>query len=185
LVDQHHWRRGYFFIVLDLNLTKYIQIFFWYLSKFCRAHGVALKDVDFDQNRRKIVIGKEMKIALYNQIESDTIFLLNHNILDYSLLIGISFGHTSKEKQNANLMDKRSHVSIFQRDFGGTKGNIPRQNIHFFFGIIDILTQWDVSKMSEYGMKTIVLLQDATQISAIRPPLYHKRFMEYMDKIIT
>jgi len=148
-----------------------------------RAPGVALKDVDCDQNKRKIVVGNEMKIALYNQIESDTTFLLNHNILDYSLLVGISF--TNKDNKNASLMDKRSHASIFQRDFGGTKASLPRQNIHFFLGIVDILTQWDVSKMSEYGMKTFVLFQDSTQISAIKPPLYHKRFMEYMDKIIT
>uniref|UniRef100_A0A6B2L836 PIPK domain-containing protein n=1 Tax=Arcella intermedia TaxID=1963864 RepID=A0A6B2L836_9EUKA len=148
-----------------------------------RGSGVALKDLDYDLNKRKILIPEQLKRQLYNQIESDTKFLLIRNILDYSLLLGISYGDNLTDQSVINNEKKKSYQSIFQRDNGGTRGTMTRQ-IHYFFGIIDILTQWDINKMSEYGMKTFLLLQDSTQISAVKPPLYHKRFMDYMDKIL-
>jgi len=143
-----------------------------------RVPGVSLKDVDFDQNRRKIIVGKDMKIALYNQIEKDVSFLLSHNILDYSFLVAVSFSQDPVES-----FDRKGYASSFQRDLGGIKSPVKR-NVYFFLGIVDILTQWDLNKMSEFGMKTFVLLQDPNLISATRPPLYHKRFLEYIDTII-
>uniref|UniRef100_A0A6B2L1Z5 PIPK domain-containing protein n=1 Tax=Arcella intermedia TaxID=1963864 RepID=A0A6B2L1Z5_9EUKA len=146
-----------------------------------RAVGVALKDVDFDQDKRQIRIDPLMKKQLYKQIESDTTFLASKNILDYSLLLGISYKFQDQHI-TTNQEEKKSYISKFQKDFGGTKGE---KGLHFFFGIIDILTQWDYSKISENKMKTLILQQDSTQISAVEPPLYHKRFMDYMSQILT
>jgi len=51
--------------------------------------SVALKDVDFKQANETIRVGEEQKERLIRQIESDSAFLRDNNIIDYSLLLGI------------------------------------------------------------------------------------------------
>lgn len=49
----------------------------------------ALKDVDFLEAQEKLRVGPETKEMLVRQIEQDTAFLRDNNIIDYSLLLGI------------------------------------------------------------------------------------------------
>jgi len=51
--------------------------------------SVALKDVDFQQANESINVGPDVKEKLMKQIESDSAFLRDNNIIDYSLLLGI------------------------------------------------------------------------------------------------
>lgn len=51
--------------------------------------SVALKDVDFKQANETIRVGEEYRTRLLAQIESDSGFLRDQNIIDYSLLLGI------------------------------------------------------------------------------------------------
>jgi len=149
-----------------------------------RGPSIALKDMDFRQNKRGIVVGKTMATKLLRQIDNDAKFLARNNILDYSLLVGIHFGdkkgNTNNKKDN---FGRKSYGSMFQHRSGGIITNI-NMDVHFFLGIIDILTPWDVSKLGEYGFKTLVLSQDPMQISAVKPDRYYIRFMEFMHKII-
>lgn len=62
-----------------------------------RSAGVAMKDVDFTQNKRTIALHADMKEALFKQIKSDAQFLADHNILDYSLLVGIHLGNLDSQ----------------------------------------------------------------------------------------
>lgn len=50
-----------------------------------------------------------------------------------------------------------------------------------FFGIIDILQDYDISKKLEHAYKSIHY--DSTAISAVDPKLYSKRFRDFIFKI--
>jgi len=142
---------------------------------------VAMKDLDFIKNKRAIVVGKYTKYLLLKQIEEDVLFLHSNNIVDYSLLVAIHFG--DKEPNVKPIDIKKSYNSIFQRNNGGIRTNLDSE-VYFYIGIIDILTQWDVQKIGEYGYKTLFLSQDKTQLSAVNPKLYARRFLDFMNNII-
>lgn len=52
-----------------------------------------------------------------------------------------------------------------------------------FFGIIDILQDYDISKKLEHAYKSIQY--DATSISAVDPKLYAKRFKDFIFRVYT
>lgn len=51
--------------------------------------SVALKDLDFDDDKQKISVDPEVKEALIKQIEIDVALFKRLEINDYSLLLGI------------------------------------------------------------------------------------------------
>jgi len=232
-----------------------------------RKAGMALKDVDLDQNRRRVLIGEDKKKKLIEQAKKDAQFLCDHNGLDYSLLLGIIFDekaplkrtnsssllppssldsnnpavplhdengfgssaapsfHQQKIEGEENVVEEEeeeeelsiyphSYRSSFQQEFGGLKTNLIGTETYFYIGIIvilsflllmpypppphhhhhhhhhlllllclDMLTEWDISKISEHMTKTMVLSQDKEQISAVRPSLYFDRFVQYLDRL--
>lgn len=54
-------------------------------------------------------------------------------------------------------------------------------DVVMFFGIIDILQDYDISKKLEHAYKA--MQYDATSISAVDPKLYSKRFRDFIFKI--
>ncbi|KAJ8449781.1 hypothetical protein Cgig2_001437 [Carnegiea gigantea] len=54
-------------------------------------------------------------------------------------------------------------------------------DVIMFFGIIDILQDYDISKKLEHAYKS--MQYDATSISAVDPKLYSKRFRDFIFKI--
>lgn len=58
--------------------------------------SVVMKDLDFDKLKRKIHLGADRKKVLMEQIRRDSDFLLKHEIMDYSLLLGIHYKSLSR-----------------------------------------------------------------------------------------
>jgi 1-phosphatidylinositol-4-phosphate 5-kinase len=54
-------------------------------------------------------------------------------------------------------------------------------DIIIFFGIIDILQDYDISKKLEHAYKSMHC--DSTSISAVDPRLYSKRFREFIFRV--
>lgn len=54
-------------------------------------------------------------------------------------------------------------------------------NVVLFFGVIDILQDYDISKKLEHAYKSIQY--DPTSISAVDPRLYSKRFRDFVFRI--
>lgn len=54
-------------------------------------------------------------------------------------------------------------------------------DVVLFFGIIDILQDYDISKKLEHAYKSFQY--DATSISAVDPRLYSKRFHDFIFKV--
>ncbi len=106
---------------------------------------MALKDVDLINNSKKTFdLPQDQKQRyffiieqrIYKQILADAEFLASHNIIEYSLLIGIS---KSKDKPSARLSYEEvtsqnnndlSHHEIWSND----------RTQNYFFGLIDILS---------------------------------------------
>lgn len=75
--------------------------------------SVALKDVDFKEAAESINVGPEVKEKLIQQIENDSAFLRDNNVIDYSLLLGIhQVGAPKKEGDDSDVDDGRASVMI-------------------------------------------------------------------------
>jgi 1-phosphatidylinositol-4-phosphate 5-kinase len=54
-------------------------------------------------------------------------------------------------------------------------------DVILYFGIIDILQDYDISKRIEHAYKSLQV--DSTSISAVDPKLYSKRFRDFIHRI--
>jgi len=166
-----------------------------------------LKDLDFLKDKQAIFIGNKRKIKWLDQLEKDTIFLTELNVMDYSLLIGIHYKNEEELKEKENkLRWKEGH--LFKYDHGGMsyneldesmlnededdaleiswsdENNLKEKlkNAMYFGGIIDILQPYNARKKVEnfvLGFKT-----DKKTVSAVDPELYSKRLREFMKKAV-
>ncbi|XP_071719805.1 phosphatidylinositol 4-phosphate 5-kinase 4-like [Rutidosis leptorrhynchoides] len=150
-----------------------------------------LKDLDLKFMFR---LDKSWIQEFRRQIDRDCDFLEQERIMDYSLLVGLHF----KDESGADVSSY--HVS----DPGGAKLGInmhsrvekmERKNemeligeptgvcydVVMFFGIIDILTDYDITKKLEHAYKSFQY--DPTSISAVDPRLYSRRFRDFILKI--
>ena len=59
--------------------------------------------------------------------------------------------------------------------------NCEVYEVVLYFGIIDILQDYDISKKLEHAYKS--LQADPTSISAVDPKLYSKRFRDFIGRI--
>lgn len=79
----------------------------------------------------------------------------------------------------AEWMGRRSDFDQF------THWTPPRSGetyeVILYFGIIDILQDYDISKMLEHAYKS--LQADPASISAVDPKLYSKRFRDFIGRI--
>ena len=139
----------------------------------------ALKDSDFLERGERIRVGSEMKQDLMSVIKKDVNFFSNHNILDYSLLVGIH------DRVSGPSMAQDTPVS----EASTPQGRRPINSIHspdgsvvYYMGIIDILCQWDSKKRLERFFKSI--RYDSDGISAIPPEPYADRFYKFIDSIM-
>ncbi|CAH1418496.1 unnamed protein product [Lactuca virosa] len=151
-----------------------------------------LKDLDLNFMFR---LEKTWIEEFRRQIDRDCDFLEQERIMDYSLLVGLHFKDT-----NSDLDDSAYHVS----DTGGSKLGISmhtrvekmeRKNemeligeptgvcydVVMFFGIIDILQDYDITKKLEHAYKSFQY--DPTSISAVDPRNYSRRFRDFILKI--
>jgi 1-phosphatidylinositol-4-phosphate 5-kinase len=92
---------------------------------------------------------------------------------------------TLKASLTSHLLDR----SRFRRHFGGTKSvgsssgdQDGLEEVVYFIGLIDILTQYDFNKKVEHNLKSIVYKKN--EISAVAPEPYRKRLLWYMSSII-
>ncbi|GAM28302.1 hypothetical protein SAMD00019534_114780 [Acytostelium subglobosum LB1] len=162
-------------------------------SSSSKLENVSLKDLDF---KRKLNIAPEYKAPLMEQIEHDTKLLESNNICDYSLLVGVHrvdefspIALVSDDTSSQNIIDvlsegffkkKSGKTSIFHQHYGGIL-SADRKEV-YFISIIDIFTSWDFRKKYEAMIKSLV--HDSSQISAVDPASYRKRFQQLVHHIV-
>uniref|UniRef100_A0A7N0V2X7 Phosphatidylinositol 4-phosphate 5-kinase n=1 Tax=Kalanchoe fedtschenkoi TaxID=63787 RepID=A0A7N0V2X7_KALFE len=148
-----------------------------------------LKDLDLNYIFR---LQKVWYHEFCRQVDRDIIFLEQESIMDYSLLVGLHFKEPSttmcrvasvrlgiKMPARVERTEKRNEGEAAL--IGEPTGEV--QDVIVFFGIIDILQNYDINKKIEHAYKA--KLYDATSISAVEPRHYAKRFRDFIFRVFT
>lgn len=130
-----------------------------------------LKDLDF---KEKIYLAPHFKAFFLRQLTEDCRFLEAHQIMDYSLLLGI---------QNDNQQEPKEDPPFFIFHYGiPGEVNGKANGLRYYFGLIDILQVWTLRKKLEGKLKGVIFTQE--QLSSVNPSLYSSRFQLFLHKIL-
>ena len=157
---------------------------------------IAMKDIDFIDRKEKIDISSYYKKILNTEAHNDSKFLSNHNINDYSFLIGVNDQKFNNKEQvpqeqlmllaGKKIVRTQSIASknVFRKPFyeeyyGGIQSEDTKKV--YFFGIIDIFTNFGATKKMEYVVKSV---SQGNGISCKPPDQYSTRFIKFVDKIL-
>lgn len=134
------------------------------------------KDLDL---REKLYLSRQDRDDLIKQLEEDTQFLQDHNIMDYSLLLGIQKGvqhHKFRPGEQQAALGKLEAVAAHSAQ-------------KYYVGIIDILQQWDFKKQLEPWCKSLLGPMKYNnfhpdELSAVEPGYYRDRFLDRINRHI-
>lgn len=165
--------------------------------------NVVLKDMDLTT---KLRFGKAEGRKLIHQLKSDSDFLCDQGIMDYSLLLGVIEVSYQVNQQKILTRDGNIFMGPNDNDQPTSNGGIaytpvvnPRvkqstQGMRtsevvigpgfYYIGLIDILQTWNWSKRFERFMKTYIFRKDPDGISAMPPKAYRTRFHKKLDEIV-
>mmetsp|Transcript_13491 Transcript_13491/g.31945 ORF Transcript_13491/g.31945 Transcript_13491/m.31945 type:complete len:268 (+) Transcript_13491:114-917(+) len=129
---------------------------------------------DNDVNFRCLLTPEDAK-KMTDQLTADVHFLRDMEIMDYSLLLGVHRGQHVLPPVDAQP-DKPFH----RQHNGGLQPALVEGPGYYFFGIIDILQQWNMAKKLERFAKVFLKCQPADGISACEPVLYCDRFERHV-----
>ncbi|KAH9713102.1 phosphatidylinositol 4-phosphate 5-kinase 2 [Citrus sinensis] len=130
-----------------------------------------LKDLDLDFVFR---LDRSWFQELIRQIDRDCEFLEAERIMDYSLLIGLHF----RDDYSGDEMKMGPHLRNHSTP---SRSGGEVFDVVLYFGIIDILQDYDISKKLEHAYKSLQV--DPSSISAVDPKLYSKRFRDFIRRI--
>ena len=138
-----------------------------------KAAGETQKDLDLQE---PLYLIAHDKLRLTQQLEADSSFLSTHNIMDYSLLLGIKKGISSV------TADTEAGAADDPVIYHAAAAHHSQR---YYMGIIDILQQWDGTKKRETWFKTYCLGKDPEGLSSMEPNGYQQRFVEKMRSHIS
>ena len=151
-----------------------------------------MKDNDYTDRKEKIYLSSSYKRMLFDEAKKDSKFLSDHNINDYSFLIGINdkkwYNKIELEQEQYLLVANKKTLSFdnpevrkpfYEEYYGGIKSD--ENDKVYFFGIIDIFTNYGGKKKMEYIVKSV---SQGTGISCKPPDEYSRRFINFIDTIL-
>jgi hypothetical protein len=125
------------------------------------------KDQDVVRSKRVFSIGTKRN-AIMEQLAKDGQFLRDCNVMDYSLLVGVT-KDVERKMKNGNDSEW-----TFLPHAEGTET--------YSMGIIDILQDWNAKKVAAMVIKST--RNERLELSSVPPKTYHKRFVKFIDSII-
>lgn len=171
-----------------------------------------LKDLDI---KRKIYLPDQLYKTFMDQLKQDAAFLAEHNVMDYSLLVGMSDDEEAKalaaaagvggpdgasssstsssvpsspaaavksknDARRRNMVDS-SYKNAFQQYQHGTSSLSADSGDReiAYFGIIDVLQQYNTKKKLEHLIKSV--RYEGDNISIVQPSYYAKRFIDFIS----
>ena len=153
---------------------------------------IAMKDNDYTDRKEKIYLSSHYKHMLFDEAKKDSKFLSDHNINDYSFLIGVNdkkwYNKKELEQEQYLLLANKKTLSFdnpevrkpfYEEYYGGIKSD--ENDKVYFFGIIDIFTNYGGKKKMEYIVKSV---SQGTGISCKPPDEYSRRFINFIDTIL-
>lgn len=157
-----------------------------------RSQGGILKDLDIKNDKRKLFLDEELARKFARSLKKDTNFLAEHNVMDYSLLLGIHYEtpqNAQKTKDNLERLEQSKLIlnhrpNIFQLDCNGKKCTKPDGTTEtYYVGIIDILVQYENFKRAENMLKKVVYYKE--EASVIHPKHYATRLFSFVCDPVT
>ena len=156
--------------------------------------GKVLKDLDLQMN---VLLSHSDRAAFLRQCEADTLFLSKHNLMDYSLLLGVHYTQhqvglsTDLEALSApvspgmlSMSPSYASKSPFTRDQGGMRASYISGPSLYFFGVIDMLQRWSIGKRLERVWKVYGRCRRSEQLSVMEPVGYRQRFLRAMADMV-
>lgn len=140
------------------------------------SENVTLKDQDFDE---AVYFRPEVLEKIMTQLKRDSSYLEYHNVMDYSLLLGLSDmmpeeDESFKTRYGPNE-DGAPYFVGYQKDSRGRKSGV-----RVCMGIIDFLQRFRFRKKVEYAGR--VMQSCSTSAASVAPPhLYRERFMTFLQ----
>ena len=132
------------------------------------AHGGTYKDMDL---HKPLSLSPEVAEGLLEELRHDSALLMNANLMDYSLLLGVH----NQAVPTAGLPGLR---------VAGTEGGSIASEVDvpgYYMGLIDVLQAWNFSKRTERYAKILFKGRFAKEVkdgmSAVEPVAYRKRFL--------
>jgi 1-phosphatidylinositol-4-phosphate 5-kinase len=157
-----------------------------------KALKTVLKDDDL---QTKLQLDSAEAQHIYDALMSDTLFLSELGIMDYSLLLGVVYaefpcGDGNKTVARQQIVDQRGNDTNGQQDSarlvetGIRNARTVVGPSRYYLGLIDILQEWNTEKKLEQFAKTQLLRKDKHGISCVPCQPYQARFMEKMKAIL-
>ncbi|CAF0832158.1 unnamed protein product [Didymodactylos carnosus] len=168
-----------------------------------------LKDNDFINDKRTIEIGEQKK-AFMDKLKRDVDFLVSQHLMDYSLLIGIHDLEKGGVQEREYTLSTGNEIGTSDLSGNESDNNCPSDGSEspttgnddascndetfmvrssenssrrelYWMAIIDF-TYYGMKKKSANVAKTMKYGGD--EISTVKPELYARRFLEFIEKII-
>lgn len=137
------------------------------------ASKETLKDVDFTNIEGEINLeNRPQRAKIFWSLERDLKFFVDHNIIDYSMLISVY----SKAELQLNNVDYELALNIFESS--------DNEDLLYVVGIIDYFQLYTWAKCTERILKKMKTCSPNLQTSAQPPKLYRDRFLNFMLKIL-
>ena len=145
-----------------------------------------LKDLDWIDDKQKIIMDAKMKKLIFDSISSDSKFLKEIHVMDYSFLIGIH--NIPKDISSENYLNSIRDFADYSNEYlnGQKKPKIrdvlggflsaDDKNL-YFIAIIDIFTKYTSKKRAEHILK---LPFQGKGISCADPADYSNRFFDFL-----
>ncbi|OEU21559.1 SAICAR synthase-like protein, partial [Fragilariopsis cylindrus CCMP1102] len=150
-------------------------------------------------------IGATAKAALLSQLRKDVKLLIDCQVMDYSLLVGIILerleGPSTTGTAAANTNNKKILITVdtivtYPMPYYGSgicgvdggqfsvmHGKRKGHRAIYYMGLIDFLQPWSTRKVFERKLKGLAGY-DTTAISAVTPEEYATRFLDFLDQNI-
>jgi hypothetical protein len=115
--------------------------------------------------------------GLYDELQHDSELLRSHQLMDYSLLLGVHNEAVPTDTLTPTLGVVQS----------GNAGTVARQVDvpGYYMGLIDVLQEWNLSKRLERYAKILFKGRFAKEVrdgmSALEPTAYRERFLAGMS----
>lgn len=145
----------------------------WRSRTFCEAPCL-MKDNDLNY---KVLLPETQLRSIRSQLDKDVRFLESQNVMDYSLLLGVTHN------------DLHQTGGVVAYEGCGTSGSaatggfvvapaVVQAPRFFFFGLIDVLQEWNAWKLLEQYIKTYLFWHERDGLSCVEPVYYRRRFVE-------
>ncbi|CAD6198251.1 unnamed protein product [Caenorhabditis auriculariae] len=171
------------------------------------------KDNDFLEQNCKLHLPAEAKQQLLEMLASDTAWLSNMHLMDYSLLLGIHDCDRAAAEAASKPLEQTSEESADElaptppdSPIPSTAGAFPaisggpdlddefyaissssnsEKPLVYFIGLVDILTYYGMKKRTATAAKTVKYGSDAENISTVKPDQYARRLVEFITRSLS